>query len=108
MSTVGKRARARAKKPFIFPFQFGDVVVELDHPLIEHYIHEVQTDEGGSWEYSTNRGAWYAHDNLKLVRKADEKSLRAMALVSLQGDDEDQSVKLPRGWPFKCKPGDRW
>ena len=61
------------------PFNFGDVVKNKEDGKV-HIINEINMCQllNFEWEYSTNLGAWYSHEDFKLVRKADEKSIRKL------------------------------
>ena len=50
-----------------------------------HIIHECAYIGEGTFEYSTNQGAWFEDTDFKLIRKADTKSF-----AKLDKDIEDE------------------
>lgn len=69
----------------MIPFRMGDEVEYIGAAQWSkyHIIHEVviDTDVNGTYyfSYSTNKGAWFAHDEFKLLKKASSKSLNSLA-----------------------------
>jgi len=72
-------------------FQTGDVVKYVGKDTTfwrsgkEHIIYESSYMGDGIFEYSTNRGAWFSHNDFELVRRADKESL-----AQLDKDLEDE------------------
>lgn len=72
---------------FVKPFRHGDVVKYTSYPADEddplwrkgqnHIIDRVSRN-GDSWEYSTNRGAWIAHECFTLVRECNAASINQL------------------------------
>jgi hypothetical protein len=63
------------------PFRAGDVCEYIGNDEFwrgTHIIHELSLSNASDWEYSTTQGAWIGHEELKLVRNADQKSLRQL------------------------------
>jgi hypothetical protein len=65
------------------PFRLGDVVF-LSEENEQHIICEAQIN-GDTYEYSTNIGAWYDHDQFVLVRECDKASIQ-----QLRDETEDE------------------
>jgi len=59
------------------PFRLGDVVCKKNSDE-EMIIHEVIFSSESSFEYSTNHGAWYPHNSLKLIRLCNKESLKQL------------------------------
>lgn len=55
-----------------------------------HIIHEVNIEED-EYQYSTNRGAWYDHQQFKLVRECCAETM-AQLRKSIQ-DEEDSNYE---------------
>lgn len=60
---------------FIQPYRTGDVVL-IDGE--EQVIAEVSVEGVNSYEYATDRSAWYDHQDLTFVRDCDELSIRKL------------------------------
>ncbi len=74
----------------MIPFRMGDVV-RISDPDFEGkaIIHEAVFC-GDSFEYSTTNGAWVAHEDCKLVSKANKKSLEELRKsLEDEGDYDD-------------------
>lgn len=68
------------KKKVVIPFRTGDVAEFVGKNWCwkkgdKHIIKEVCMYSPQEFEYSTNRGAWIKHKDLKLVKGADLESL---------------------------------
>lgn len=50
-----------------------------------HIIYSCDYCGRGTFEYSTNRGAWFNSDDFELVRRADEESFRELD-ISIFGE----------------------
>lgn len=64
------------------PYRLGDVVEFVGKDRFwkkgeRHIIHDVTIDTG-SLQYSTNQGAWFSHNEFKLLEPCSAKSLRAL------------------------------
>jgi hypothetical protein len=77
--------------PFIPPFRVGDEVeIVKSERLSEigqtHIIGGVNI-ESNSYEYSTDRAAWFDHDQFKLIRECCAETI-AKLRQSIQDEDE--------------------
>ena len=66
-------------KHFIKPYRTGDVVLikgRTDTCVIE----DVEIIGLNAYEYATTSGAWFDHEQLTLVREADEESINELLL----------------------------
>lgn len=70
------------------PYRTGDVVQHKNGT--EHIIHEVSFNEYPDFTYSTDRGAWYYHDDFKLISEATPESV-AKLVAALNQDYEEFS-----------------
>lgn len=73
---------------FVKPFRIGDVVHYAGHSHHwkgQHIITEVSVMDVGVYNYATLKGAWIDHEELRLVRECDEKSMTK--LVNEMGFD---------------------
>lgn len=82
------RTPGKAATHSVRPFRMGDVVT-IAGQKGEAVIHEAHFAEG-SFQYSTNKGAWYAHEICTLVRECDESSLELLR-NDLQDEEDDES-----------------
>ncbi len=78
------------KKPWTPPFRTGDVVEytgKKDYWAGEHIILEVSLKSTNSYNYSTTRGAWIDHKDLKLIEPCSRESLNKL-IKSINADYE--------------------
>jgi len=80
------------KNKVVIPFRTGDVVEFVGEDGYwkkrdKHIIKEVWMHSPQEFEYSTNRGAWIEHKDLKLVKEADLESLTQLYKESTSDDD---------------------
>ena len=72
------------------PYRAGDVVVHKTSN-VEHIIFEVNFNEYPLLNYSTNRGAWYYHDDFVLKQEATEETIRKLAASLNEEFDESDT-----------------
>lgn len=76
-------------------FQTGDVVKYINPQNTvwkvgeTHIIYEISYIGKNTFEYSTNRGAWFNESDFKLIRKADKKSFAQLDKDLEEEEDEE-------------------
>lgn len=64
-------------------FNTGDLVEFVGNSSFwekgnQHIINDVSYEGGGSFSYSTNRGAWFKAKDFKLIKRADKATFRQL------------------------------
>lgn len=74
-------------KPKVFSYAIGDVVL-LKGRKTEDIVDDTSFDDGTMIYSLAAYGAWHDHDNLTLVRRADEESMDYV--YKIQEDEYDE------------------
>ena len=62
-------------------FNTGDTVLYIGKDPFwskKHIIHECVYQSDGTFEYTTNKGAWFKENDFKLLKKRTKKSLKKL------------------------------